>query len=387
MTMQYQDMIIGSNSETEAALNFINGQLNHFLATGSQLDPSAAPDVKLAKKQIPDTLNLHVLMHLLFSNPQPRIRRFFLRNIRKSLQNTVKSLSREIHTGPLFYPFITKVPDKKSKVNSIKNSDLEQLCQISEALLLYQVYTDDTEYLTSGGFDIQLVLSRIWSALLDNPANLEKWDYENNSRMDLTEIASQVMRMTLDNIAYLKADHSWMYEDYRENYQFSEIKETAIWKKIINQTPGIRTECLWSALVARNGINLKDVSFQEYLKNITDRYKSGPQDNTGATMPEILAAVRNNIVLYCTGFILSGRKPSFRPVLPAGLDSYRIPLHMRNTLIELDASSLRLVIRNLSPVRLDLELTGQNTSIAGFGEISLDGTEQSGQIYFLLPGK
>ena len=388
MTMQDQEMVIRNNSDTEAALKFIDGQLNQLLSTGSHLDQPVTQGLNHPAKQVPDNLDIRVLMHLLFSFQQPGIRRFILRNIRKTLQKTAKNLSGEIHAGPLFYPFSPHVPEKKGTIKSIKASDLEQLCRISDALLLFQAYTEDTEYLTSGGFDVQLVLSRLWTAMLNNPGYWEKLDNAGNISVKLQETAAQVLTMTLNNITYLKADHSWMYEDYRENYQFSEIKETALWKKIIKHAPGNQSESPWNALVIKNGIQLKDASaFSEFIKSATARFKPGTPGNSNDTSLEVMAATRNTILQFCLGFSISNRKPSFRPVLPADWESYRIPLHIRNTLVEFCADKQNLILRNLSSVQLDMELNGLDASIPGFDEILLAGSNQDGMTRFLLPGK
>jgi hypothetical protein len=367
MTWQNQDFVIQSNPETEAALRYLFSKLTPLHTPVSSREK--AIEQELEKEPFEGILNIHRLMLVLMNTPQPLVRKHLLKGIKDELQKMIKNLPDEIHSGPLFYPDAKTKPKLPEKAARIQKTDVFIIQKISRALLLYETYSDDKEYLTAGGFIIQLIISRLWSSLLRN-TQVAEWQSDSDVSDMIYATARQVLQRTLGNINYLKAENSWMYEDYREQYQFSEIKETALWKDIINQLSANPAQNRRSLVSDQYNIWKEDIpGFLNTLRNM------GVPGSVASSDPafesEFLAKIWNTAMFICLGLSLENHKPTFSPFLPPGWKSFRIPVHLRNTILEFDADKHRCIVRNKTPNSLDIMLYNRAYSITGFDEITV----------------
>ncbi len=370
MIWQNHETLIRGNPEAQNSILSLIRELKNQLP--SELIPHNKPgsESSTAKTAGPNILDTHVLLLLMLGYPTAEVRRYHLKKMKQLLNSTVKNLPEEIHTGPVFYPgTVLANPDEKSQ-KQISPKDIERLIAISDSLLLYNLFTEDREYLLSGGFDLQLVLSRLWSSLLRDQSSPDALKAETADYHQVMEKAGRVLHMTLGNISYLKSENSWMYEDFRENYRFSEIKETAAWKEIIRKS-GIAGSDGWSSLMKKMKM---DELHQDGRSQLTDLFTDISPDKQSGSESRLnhLASRWNSTLLYCLGFSLKNRHPVLHPELPGDWNSFCFQFHLRNTVLEIEADRQKFVLHNLTTNSISLILNNRTREIQGNESLSVN---------------
>ena len=370
MIWQNHETLIRGNPEAENTILSLIRELKNQLPTDLIQYKKQGSETGTGKKTGPDILETHVLLLLMLGYPTAEVRSYYLKKMKQLLNSTVKNLPEEIHTGPVFYPGIVSAnPDEKS-LRQIGSRDIELLIAISDSLLLYNLFTEDKEYLLSGGFDLQLVLSRLWASLFRNQPSPVALKAETADYHQVIETAGRILHMTLGNISYLKSENSWMYEDFRENYRFSEIKETAAWKEIIRKS-GIAGSDGWSTLMKK--MKMDDLH-QDGRSQRTDIFTDTSPDKPFGSESRLnhLASRWNSTLLYCLGFSLKNRHPVLHPVLPGDWNSFCFQFHLRNTVLEIEADRQKFVLHNLTTNSISLILNNRTREIHGNESLSVN---------------
>jgi hypothetical protein len=368
MIWQNHETLIRCNSETENTIQSVIRELKTLLP--SELIPhnKAGAGRGTGQKSDPDILDSQILLLLMLGYPPADVRGYLLKKMKQTLNSTIKNLPEGIHTKPDFYPgTLTDNPAEKSP-GKINIRDIELLLAISESLLLYNLFTEDKEYLLSGGFDHQLILSRVWASWLRNMPFLDAIKAETTDFQQVIETAVRILQMTLGNITYLKSENSWMYEDYRENHRFSEIKETAAWKEIIRNNDFSATDS-WASLMIRMKMDSSRPDGKSHFPVFFTDTASGVI-NYHNTQLKDLAYLWNSTLINCLGLSLKNRLPVLQPVLPEGWSSFCFQFHLRNTIMEVEADRQKYIIHNRTANKVNIILNNRSREIPGNGSLS-----------------
>lgn len=327
----------------------------------------------LAEGDLPDPVPLTTdkLLFLLLTYPQFQVRSYLINYIKEILLIKNRDLPDSINCGPVFYPENSQLARKSVVDYPLTNDEAESILNISELILLYYLYTRDSDFLTSECFNILLRVCRFWAIIINNPKNSELWPAEKISREHIQKIASETLRLTIEIIGYLKAESSWLYEDLREQNKFSEIKETTIWKKIIQKASSVSGDLF-------DITSLKDISkklgnkkdFPHSMYNQANQYLSGKNESIGDE--NSLSSVWLNIVFQCFGFSISDKKLRLTPTLPADWKFCRFVFHYRNSMLRLEASSATFKATNLSSNPVDIMVFDNVMRIHGLGEETIN---------------
>ncbi len=144
------------------------------------------------------------------------------------------------------FPMVTINGEECHNEWEITFEEIHRNGAIAYAIYNYINYTGDKEYLAPYGFEVLLAISRFWSQRINWSEEKKKFvllgvtgpnEYENNvnNNFHTNYMAVWTMKYTLEAIDYLKKEHPMLYEVLVKKLKFQELKETARWKKIINE--------------------------------------------------------------------------------------------------------------------------------------------------------
>lgn len=356
-------IVVGDNPLMQSFFNSVTELIGQKHSPG--LPSSSA--VAMEEIVLPQILTSDKLLFFLLNYPQAQVRSLLKRNIKEILHLLNQNLPAGIICSPLFYPEITGNSGTSEEEYQIRNFDTESMLKLSEAILLYNAYTDDHDFLTSDSFNMLLKISRFWASFLNNTYSSSLWLAEKKSLDHLKIIAAETLQFTLDFMGYLKAESSWLYEDLREQNKFSEIKETTFWKKIIlkERSDIEKTNDLTSFSDIKNKL-VKRNDFTDYIYNLAHQDTTKPNgliiDNN------ILSSLWLNIVFHCYNLNIIEKKLTLTPSLPIDWELCSLVLHYRNSYFEVESTIEKIKVTNLSAIPVDIIISGEEIRVSGFSK-------------------
>lgn len=352
------------NGNTRAQ-NFINRFTELLDKNFANILPNQGIHLEKGNKY-PDLLNPYVLLLMLASFPQVQVRTLLKRQVKYIMGEINQKFPEGIASGPLFYPEIVCNDEVLAEAELVENEDFHSIKRVSEAVLIYNHYAADPDFLTSEGFNTQLFLSRFWASVLSSQKTISEWVKMGISLPELHVIASETLQLTLNFINSLKRDNSWMYEDLREHNKFSELKETACWKKIIQESATIKME---NPGISDMLIIPQKRFIENELPEVISNYFSFVNDGTADL--NLLCEIYVKVIFQCFGITISDHFVCLKPKLPAGWEKCKVRLHFRNKTIEAELSSAEISLKNLSPEALSVKLNELLVSIPGNREVCI----------------
>lgn len=362
MTWQKPRIVVDGNPPLQAFMNNVTELI------GQKLSTDLPTPTAIAKGVIhPKILTMDKLLFLLLNYPQTQVRNHLKKWMKMTLQFTNQHLPPGINCGPVFYPEILGTTGTSEEEYLVRNEDVESILKLSEAVLLYNSYTNDQDFLTSDNFNMLLRVSRFWASFLNNKKISTHWLKEKGSLEYLEKTATDTMQFTLDFMGYLKAESSWLYEDLREQNKFSEIKETTCWKKIIRKESLGKGKIYEISSIPDIKIKLvKKEDFSDYMYNLSEQYAAEKKE---LIMDEdTLSSIWLNIVYCCYGLTISDNKLKLLPSLPAGWTLCKLVIHNRNSMFELETTTENFKVTNLSTHPVDIIVLNERIRVPGLSE-------------------
>ena len=148
--------------------------------------------------------------------------------------------------GAALYPMVTINGEECHNEWEITFEEIHRNGAIAYAIYNYINYTGDRQYLAPYGFEVLLGISRFWAQRVNWSEARQAYvmlgvtgpnEYENNvnNNFHTNKMAVWTLKYTLEAHDYIKREHPYLYAELIEKWKFSELKETALWKKIIEK--------------------------------------------------------------------------------------------------------------------------------------------------------
>lgn len=146
--------------------------------------------------------------------------------------------------GAALYPMVTMNGEECHNEWEITFEEIHRNGAIAYAIFDYIRYTGDWDYLAPKGFEVLLAISRFWAQRVNWSEQKQQYvllgvtgpnEYENNvnNNFHTNRIAQWTLEYTLEALSFLKKNHAGIMADLTKKWHFNEQKETAEWKRII----------------------------------------------------------------------------------------------------------------------------------------------------------
>ena len=165
------------------------------------------------------------------------------KHLQKAIDNAEKL---GFENGAALYPMVTINGEECHNEWEITFEEIHRNGAIAYAIYNYINYTGDEQYLAPYGFEVLLGISRFWAQRVNWSAAKEAFvilgvtgpnEYENNvnNNFHTNKMAVWTLKYTLEAIDYLKKEFPYLFEEMIEKWKFNEVKETSLWKDIIDK--------------------------------------------------------------------------------------------------------------------------------------------------------
>ena len=328
---QIPEIGVGENKILQLFLNFIFENLGaHLKEYAGKLASSTGQNERLfVNTGFPGEKELFLFMTCL---PQLHVRKYLMAKVNKLFKDSEYFSDDDVGSNPPFYPQI--LYHDQSHFAHISDKSIDEILSVSRAINLYYRYSADYEYFMSEGFTTQLMLSRFWSAFLDQRNSILNPAFIKDINVEAENTALETLLCTMELIGILKSEFSWIYEDLRERNKFSEIKEVASWRKWISADEEKSGNSKDTGAEKSFGIERPGgIKLIEKLTLEAENFQKGSLGK--ATDLTYLSTVWTDLILSLTGIDLRDDRLFFNPYLPEKWKFFSFNLQFRDKVLSI----------------------------------------------------